>query len=393
MVKGILRWLARIGAALVLAIVVLWFAAKQDPHPPVTTDEVIPPGEPDAIMRMTRRATQVIAELAGPDHPLRRDVHAKPHGCVTAEFRVNDRLDSTYRWGVLREPARTYKAWVRFSNGTLDDDTSGDARGMGIKLMGVPGAKIMTGTDAPETQDFVMINYHTFFARDVEEYEQFFYHQAAGNPLGFFFHGWNPFKWHLHDFYNAAHMKYQRMATPLGAQYYSMSPFRLGPHNMKFSAKPCRPIDQQRPAHPGPNYLREALVKNLHDASACFDFLVQLQDPSKNMPIEDPSVEWYEADSPYQPVARLTIPRQEFDSDAQNRFCENLSFTPWHALREHQPLGGISRCRRAVYEEVSKRRHYRNGAPSAEPRGWCLDLSGAACTPENEVRPLAGTAG
>jgi hypothetical protein len=389
MLKRVLRWMARVVAVLVVAFLVGFLVARQNPHAPVTTEEVIPPGEADAIMRMTRRATQDIVELAGPDKPVRRDVHAKPHGCVTAEFRVNDSLDPIYRWGVLSEPGRTFKAWVRFSNGTLDDDTWGDARGMGVKLMGVAGRKIMSGTGTPLTQDFVMINYHSFFARDVLEYEQFFYHQADGNPLGFFFNGWNPLKWHLHNFYNAAHMKYQRIATPLDMQYYSMSAFRLGAHNMKFSAKPCKPLNQKRPSHPGPNYLREALVKNLRDASVCFDFLVQLQDPSKNMPIEDSSVEWSQEESPYRPVARITIPRQEFDTDAQNSFCEALSFTPWHSLHEHHPLGGINRCRRAVYQEVANRRRYRNDAPTAEPLGWCLDLTGADCPPDKEVRPLA----
>src|SRR6185503_11832736 len=136
-----------------------------------------------------------------------------------------------------------------------------------------------------------------------------------------------------------------------------------------------------RPRHPTPNYLRDALVKNLRDGSACFDLVVQRQDPTKRMPIEDPSVEWRESDSPYVPVARLDIPRQEFSTDVQNRFCESLSFSPWHALHEHQPLGALNRARRAVYAAIAKRRHARNRTYEGEPRGWCLDLSGEPCPP------------
>jgi hypothetical protein len=269
----------------------------------------------------------------------------------------------------------------------MSDDTKPDARGMAIKLMGVRGTKLLTNKEEPETQDFVMINYHTFFLRNVEEYEEFFAYQAAGDPYAFFI-GWNPFRWHLHGLYHAARMEYQRVGSPLATRYYSMSAYRLGPHNIKFSARPCTPVDAPRPRKPGPNYLREALVRDLRHSGGCFDLMVQRQDPGKTMPIEDPSVEWRESDSPYVAVAQLTIPRQEFSTDVQNRFCENLSFSPWHALLEHRPLGGLNRARRAVYGTISQRRHARNRARAGEPRGWCLDLSGEPCSPETEVGPL-----
>jgi hypothetical protein len=83
------------------------------------------------------------------------------------------------------------------------------------------------------------------------------------------------------------------------------------------------------------------------------------------------------------PIATLTIPAQEFDTDAQNRFCEQLAFAPWHALPAHRPVGVLNRARLAVYREVSHRRHARNGVPRGEPRGWCLDLSGAPCPAED----------
>lgn len=47
---------------------------------------------------------------------------------------------------------------------------------------------------------------------------------------------------------------------------------------------------------------------------------------------------------------RLSIPIQEFDSPQQRMACERLVFSPWHGLVDHQPLGGINRLRRAVYE-------------------------------------------
>ena len=44
----------------------------------------------------------------------------------------------------------------------------------------------------------------------------------------------------------------------------------------------------------------------------------------------------------------------------QLRFCEDLSYTPWHSLEAHRPIGGINRARRPVYEATSKFRHEQN---------------------------------
>jgi hypothetical protein len=125
--------------------------------------------------------------------------------------------------------------------------------------------------------------------------------------------------------------------------------------------------------------LRETLVADLSRGDGCFDLMAQLQMAGKNMPVEDATVLWSEKDSPFLKLGRVTIPRQQFDTPEQNAFCENLSFTPWHALPEHEPVGVMNRVRRALYQEISRYRHAKNAAPRAEPRGFCLDLTGATC--------------
>ena len=400
MIRRILRRTVIVATALVLIVALLWAYAARQPRVQVTTEEVVPPGEAAVVMRLVRKATAAIAERAKPDGLYKRDAHAQPHGCVTGTFEVQGGLDPRYRQGVFREPGRRYKAWVRFSNGTQADDTAPDARGMAIKLLGVPGMKaldqpvqlsretpdfVIRRRDEPErkTQDFVMVNYHTFFLRTVEEYEEFFDFQDANRPIAYFFAG-PPWRWRLHELYHGAHMLFQRVPSPLATQYYSMSAYKFGTRNAKFSAQPCAPPTQKMPRKRGPNYLREALVRDLRAGDACFTFLVQLQDPTKNMPIEDPTVEWDEHDSPYFPVATLRIPAQEFSNDAQNRFCETLQFAPWHALLEHRPVGSLNRARKVVYTTVSQRRHYHNAAPRGEPRGWCLHFG--PCAPADELR-------
>ena len=131
---------------------------------------------------------------------------------------------------------------------------------------------------------------------------------------------------------------------------------------MKYSARPVGPaspfVDRS-----GPDFLRANLVRALSEADAAFEFCIQLRTRPDAMPIEDPTIEWREADAPFIPVARITIPRQGFDTPERNAFGENLSFTPWHGLDAHRPLGGIGRVRRTVYEAISRLRHELNGAP------------------------------
>ena len=59
-----------------------------------------------------------------------------------------------------------------------------------------------------------------------------------------------------------------------------------------------------------------------------------------------------------------------------NNFCENLKFSPWHTLPEHQPLGRINRARQKIYEAVSDYRHKRNGVSDYhEPTDFSMSLS------------------
>jgi hypothetical protein len=62
--------------------------------------------------------------------------------------------------------------------------------------------------------------------------------------------------------------------------------------------------------------------------------------------------------------------QQDCDSKQQAIYGDNLSFTPWHALPEHRPLGGINRARKVIYEAISKRRHEHNREPRTEPVDW-----------------------
>jgi hypothetical protein len=47
---------------------------------------------------------------------------------------------------------------------------------------------------------------------------------------------------------------------------------------------------------------------------------------------------------------------------------DGFSFSPWHGLAAHRPLGSIMRVRKASYEVSSGFRASHNGCPIHEPR-------------------------
>jgi hypothetical protein len=78
-------------------------------------------------------------------------------------------------------------------------------------------------------------------------------------------------------------------------------------------------------------------------------------------------VDWDESVAPFEAVAEIHIPPQSVIDPVKLALAENLSFTPWHALPEHAPLGAINRVRRRAYETISALRHELNGVPRVEP--------------------------
>jgi hypothetical protein len=163
----------------------------------------------------------------------------------------------------------------------------------------------------------------------------------------------------------------------LNTQFYSVSAYKLGPQeNVKYSARPCKESPAADVNRSNPNFLRQEMVKRLSAGSACFDFMVQLQVPGRDMPVEDTTVEWSEEDSSFIPVARLDIPSQQFETN--NDLCEGLAFNPWHSLPEHRPIGVMNRIRKAVYLEVSRYRRQSNGVPLCEPKDWA-SVDPASC--------------
>lgn len=318
--------------------------------------ELVPEQEATAIARITEIISTRLLAAARPGSAA-RDAHPKAHGCVAATLQILDNLPEPLCQGLFSSVA-SYPCWVRFSNGsgTPQRDKIGDGRGMAIKVMNVPASR-------SRTQDFVMINNPVFFVRNACDYVAF---QSASNQVRFFFPGLNPFHFRLHELFVALGITRRVVSNPLNVQYFSMTPYLLGEQACKFS---CRPLGEPSPmvSRSSSNFLHDNLVAALGSRDAMFELCVQLCNDPASMPIEDPTISWNEQSSPFIPVAHLTISKQVFDTPERVAFGEALSFTPWHGLDAHRPLGGINRVRRVVYEAISKLRHDLNHIPRVEP--------------------------
>ena len=334
----------------------------------LTRHERAPPGEEAAIAEILRIIKLKLREqFPAGQGDMRRDAHPKHHGAVRAELVVEPNLPAEFAVGVFRAPRR-YPAWVRFSNGsgTVQADLVRDGRGIAIKLMDVPGAKLMD--DETATQDFLFINHDVFAVKDASDYVELFrIIERFGTPTRFFL-GPNPLKWHLKELANANRIRVQ-ISNLLTLQYWTMTPYLMGDTPAKFSMRPQVLANTGAPPNSAPDYLRHVMAQQLGRESVAFDFMVQLQADARRMPVEDPRIRWEPSESPWRKVATLRIPMQTFDSPAQLQFAEDLSYSPWHSVPEHQPLGGVNRCRRIIYHAISAFRHEANSRALVEPTG------------------------
>lgn len=346
--------------------------------------EKVPPGENEDIKEIVQRVIDALSRHYPKEQVLvRRDAHAKAHGCVKASFQVDNDIPDDLRVGIFKTPGRSYRAWIRFSNGAFEPspDPRMDGRGMAIKLLDVSQSIDQLGGKF-RTQDMLMINYPVFFSPDANDYKAFSEAGAlTGDSAGlrrYFFPSYNPFKWRIRQAWIAYKIASQTVMSPLSAQYYSMVPYRFGFNEsgleraVKYSAKPC---DRQGGNNlgasdaTGPDYLREAMVAELNEKSVCYSFFVQ--EKQAEMSIEDATADWDESKSPWKKIATIMIPKQTFDTPERKGMCESMSFNPYNTTTEHIGLGGINRIRAQLYGVISDYRHRRNRVENVDPsKAW-----------------------
>ena len=146
-------------------------------HEYITADE-------DAIGSQMVNELEAQVSRIYKDKKMLRQIHTKMHGCVKAEFIIEPGLPHNLKVGIFNE-AKHYHAWVRFSNANTQPqhDKKKDVRGVAIKLMNVPGEKILNDEHLQKTQDFLLMSSETFFSRNVKEFSKLLKAATAKNKL------------------------------------------------------------------------------------------------------------------------------------------------------------------------------------------------------------------
>ena len=325
------------------------------PHPL----EIVPPAEAEMIERVTALQTEIMKSR----DPRKRGQHPKQQALLRGVFEIGDSVPDALRAGAFAKP-RKFDALVRVSTGPMPKDSDPNPHAMAIKLLDVPGSPC-------GTQDFIMLDQPTFFIRDVAEYVTFFETTLKDPAAASYFRN-RPREFGLNLTFNVV------IASHLERQYWSEVPIAMDGGAARLTLIPDVSNVSGRDPATTPNGLRDALEAYfVQDArSARFVFAAQRYVDEATTPIEDATSVW---PTPFETIATLTLPVQDFTAPEQYAFCENLSYTPWHCVPEHQPLGGIQRCRKRVYEESQRLRHSLNGVEDCEPtRADCNRLGKAA---------------
>jgi len=310
--------------------------------------ETIPPDEAE---RFERYAT-ILADLQRERGGKMRALHAKQHAGLRARFEVKD-VPAHLRVGPFAED-ETYDAYVRFSNGSSvkASDKKPDVRAIAIKLLGVPGKKLIPGMEDETTQDFLMLNVPALAFRSVEEFVALAEssRSEALMPLRLFGRlGFSAF---------GLIKRLLASAKPIGSlateRYWSVAPIRFGDFAARLSLVPHETGAPERT-----EVLADELAARVKDHDLAWDFRVQLFVDEDKTPIEDTSRAWDEADAPPVVLGRLTIPKQDMRSDEGAKLfdqVESFAFDPWHAVVEMRPLGAAMRARSPAYRESQKQR-------------------------------------
>lgn len=311
-----------------------------------------------------------------------RSVHAKSHGLLKGTFKVLGGLPPEFAQGAFAH-ATEGPCVLRFSTnpGDILADSVSTPRGLAVKLVGVEGPRL-PGSEALQTQDFVMQNAPAFTAADPKTFLKTLKLLAKTTDRG---EG-------LKKAFSAILRGSEKVVEAFGGQsatlkslgghpethllgetFYTMVPLLYGPYFAKVSVAPVSPElialkDAPLNVNGKPDGLREAVNAFFAEHGGEWEIRVQLGVDIEKTPVEDASVIWPEDLTPYVAVARIVVPPQPAWNDELSRQIDDgMLFSPWQALAAHRPLGGIMRSRKPAYEMSGQWRSEHNGCPLHHP--------------------------
>ena len=300
---------------------------------------------------------------------VRRSLHAPSFGLLRGTLEVDGDLPSEIAHGLFAQP-RSFEAWIRFSRGYLfDEKKDADTVGMAVKILGVPGEMCLPGT--PGEHDLITVNIPFSWVGNREDVIQHFTILEKNRkaevtrrgttkrhsrkisdlvPLNAVFPSPNPrkFRWPLIKLMWIITWKWLKYADPTAHTFNTLTPSRLVEGSMKYFFRSL----------PGPKLhlsgsYRERLGQRLAAGPIRYEFLVQRRTMPDREPLDDATKAWK---SPLVKVGTLQIPPQDFDTPEQLEMEERISYSPYNALKAHEPLGSLNEIRKWAYYHSAKKR-------------------------------------
>ena len=339
------------------------------------------PEEQETIDGIIRGMTQQSRTVEEREHRAVRASHAKSSALAVGTLEIAGGLPPELAQGLFAAPG-SHPVAVRFAQGpgeTLGDRVS-THRGMAVKVYEVGGEKL-GGHDA-ETQDFVLASGPTFPSGTAKGFlrDGTIIGKSAGLPeavksaVSAGARGFNRLLHALGTESAKADFFGHPFSHPLAESYFSQAPVRFGDHVAKLGAFPASAAQAALETwrlnpHEDEDGFRHAATGFFRDHEVIYELRAQLWTNAETQPIEDASVEWPVAESPYRTVATLRLPAQDAYSPARQRyFDEEMTFRPANSLLAHRPLGSVMRARLQVYRALAAFRQHENGVTAAPQR-------------------------
>lgn len=313
----------------------------------------------------------------------RRAVHAKAHGIIEGELRIDEGLSDELMQGLFAQPT-SHRVVMRFSTNAGDvlPDSIGLPRGCAIKVFGVDGERLPDAEG--RTQDFIMVNGPVFqvatpdkFAANVKLLAKTTDRaEWAKRALSATLQGTET----LLETVGIESPKLQNLGGapnvhPLGETFYGTTPFRYGQFVAKFSLVPVSPdltrfTKQKIDTSGRPDAIREDFAADMTTTDAVWELRVQLLRDLDKQPVEDPTVQWPEETSPFLRVGTIhAVPQDGWNPALVREVDEEMRFSVWTGLAAHQPIGSINRARKVPYQVAAAYRAQANRCPLHEPTG------------------------
>lgn len=343
--------------------------------------ETVRDKEPETISGLIEQFDTILETTANNYGHAVRSVHAKAHGIIEAEMMVKPGLPPELAQGLFATPG-THKAFMRLSTnaGDILPDAVSLPRGMALKVLDVQGQRLPDAEGS--TQDFVMVNGPVFQAPNAEKF------LSSLKLLAKTTDKMEGTKVVMSSVLQTVNKGLEAVGVsspaiqslggapdvdPLGETYFSVTPFRYGDYVAKFRLKPVSPDLTKRTGTEidvsvREDAIRETVQAEMQETHGVWEFQVQLCRDLEKQPIEDPTVEWKEDDAPFVTVATVTAhPQDSWSDEKVQKVDEEMRFSIWTGLTDHQPLGNINRARKDTYRHSAEFRAKFNGCPFHEP--------------------------